>query len=210
MVDKLFIAGGVLHLLLIGGCQTSPVVRYSDGLAPPHTIAVLPVRNATPSLFVEGQFRDLMQSNLRDKGYDALGHQQIDRKLANQLGISVGDQIGDGLIPSIGKTLEVDAVVVIVIAKYQPASRSGMDVTVAIYDGVTGSKRWQHHVPGPRYDFYMEQLQRKDAVADMNRPKGTPRPPPFWATPVHAARAELFCAIPTGPGPQTKVPSYSC
>jgi hypothetical protein len=167
-------------------------------------------------MLAEQIFRKVMHKNLEDKAYIPLDRDQIDQTLSNQLGISVGDQITEDLIPKIGKALGVDAVVSGVVIKFSPLEEvfnkwSGLEATFTIYESITGRRLWEYHIPGPMKSFFIQQMEEQEAehrqmLQELQMPQGSAQPP---AT--HPAYSELFCAIPTGAALQKKVyKNYVC
>jgi hypothetical protein len=214
-VPKPFLAVSILCLLLNAGCGTTPpLVPYPYGDPPPRTIAVLPLVNETVSMLAGRRFREVMHKNLRDKAYIPLDRDQIDQTLSNQLGISLGDQITEDLIPKIGKALGVDAVVSGVVNRFSPLAEvfnkwSGLEASFTIYESITGRKLWEYHIPGPWQSFFIQQLEEQEAEHRQLLHGSAQPDTPFAGT--HPAFRELFCAIPTGAAPQRKVyKDYVC
>jgi hypothetical protein len=160
------------------------------------------------------RFREVMHKNLRDKAYIPLDRDQIDQTLSNQLGISLGDQITEDLIPKIGKALGVDAVVSGVVNRFSPLAEvfnkwSGLEASFTIYESITGRKLWEYHIPGPWQSFFIQQLEEQEAEHRQLLHGSAQPDTPFAGT--HPAFRELFCAIPTGAAPQRKVyKDYVC
>jgi hypothetical protein len=179
--------GSVLYVLLISGCSTvAPVVPYPGGIAPPRTIAVLPLANETNSVTGARMMRKYMHENLLDKGYIALDREEIDQILSDRFGISLGEQITVNLIPEIGKALKVDAVVTGVAKKFTRMdffqNKIELEATFTIHEIETGNGLWHFQAYGAS-PIFADQKQ-----AQVN---------PFYEN--------LFCAIPTGAAPQQPV-----
>jgi hypothetical protein len=189
----------VVCALLISGCETiAPVVLYPAGITPPRTIAVLPFVNETNSVPAARSVRKTMHEDLLDKGYIALEQDQVDQVLSSRFGISLGEQISDNVIPEIGKTLKVDAVVTGVVKKFARVdffqNKIESEAIFVIHEVETGERLWQYQAYG-----WQEVFPPKQAQGGPPSQAVPPPPPPRQGVDFYK---RLFCAIPTGAAPQ--------
>lgn len=122
-------------------------VPFGPGITPPRTIAVLPFDNQTNSVPGAIYLRDTMQERLREAGYESQPLDDVDRALADQLGVSLGGQITEDLIPRVGTTLGVDAVLTGTVQKFGTvlALYSEVEATFVMYESASGRKIWEYH-----------------------------------------------------------------
>lgn len=123
------------------------LVPFEPGITPPRTIAVLPFDNQTNSVPGALYLRDTMQERLQKSGYEPRPLDEVDRALADQLGVSLGGQVTEDLIPRIGATLGVDAVLIGTIQKFGTVLvlYSEVEATFAMYESGSGRKIWEYH-----------------------------------------------------------------
>ena len=144
---RLFV--GLALVLLAAGCgaHAPRIIPFGSGIAPPRTLAVLPLDNQTNSVPGALYFRQVMHDNLERKGYAAPPLADVDRALSDQLGISLGGQVSEDLIPKIGQTLGVDAVLTGTLQKFGTvlALYSEVEATFVMYETGTGKKIWEYH-----------------------------------------------------------------
>ena len=143
-----FIVGLALALLVTGcGAHAPRIIPFGPGIAPPRTLAVLPLDNQTNSVPGVLYVRQVMHENLARKGYAAPPLADVDRALSDQLGISLGGQVSEDLIPQIGQALGVDAVLTGTLQKFGTvlALYSEVEATFVMYETGTGKKLWEYH-----------------------------------------------------------------
>jgi hypothetical protein len=148
-VAKLLIFSGILFPTILFGCAAArlPFVPFPTGITPPRTVAVMPLDNQTNSVPGAIYLREVMYENLRQKWYVALPISEVDQRLSDQLGISLGGQITEDRIPEIGKTLGVDAVIMGTVQKFGTvlALYNEVEATFSLYEAHTGKKLWNYH-----------------------------------------------------------------
>jgi hypothetical protein len=141
-------AAAVTGVLILAGCTAHrAVIPFGPGITAPRTIALLPLDNQTNSVPGALYLREAMQGHLRDKGYVATPLEEVDRTLADQLGISLGGQVSEELIPRVGTTLGVDAVLTGTLQKFATvlALYSEVEATFVMYESASGRKIWEYH-----------------------------------------------------------------
>jgi hypothetical protein len=138
----------ILFPTIFFGCATTlPIVPFPAGVTPPRTVAVMPLDNETNSVPGAIYLREVMYKNLGRKGYVALPLSEVDLRLSDQLGISLGGQITEDRIPAIGKALGVDAVITGTVQKFGTilALYNEVEATFSLYETHTGNKLWAYH-----------------------------------------------------------------
>ncbi len=144
---RLFV--GLALALLAAGCaaRAPRIIPFGPEIAPPRTLAVLPLDNQTNSVPGALYVRQVMHENLGRKGYVAPPLADVDRALSDQLGISLGGQVSEDLIPKIGQILGVDAVLTGTLQKFGTvlALYSEVEATFVMYETGTGKKIWEYH-----------------------------------------------------------------
>lgn len=137
-----------VSLVILAGCAAHrPIIPFGTDVTPPRTIALLPLDNQTNSVPGALYVREVMQAHLKDKGYVATPLEEVDRTLADQLGISLGGQVTEELIPKVGTTLGVDAVLTGTVRKFGTVLGlySEVEATFAMYETGGGRKIWEYH-----------------------------------------------------------------
>jgi hypothetical protein len=73
--------------------------------------------------------------------------EEVDRTLSDQLGISLGGQATEDMIPRIGEVLGVDAVLTGTVQKFGTvlALYSEVEATFVMYESASGRKIWEYH-----------------------------------------------------------------
>ena len=146
--DSARLFAGLLLMLTAGCAAHAPrVIPFGPGIAPPRTLAVLPLDNQTNSVPGALYVRQVMHDHLERKGYAAPPLADVDRALSDQLGISLGGQVSEDLIPQIGQALGVDAVLTGTLQKFGTvvALYSEVEATFVMYETGTGKKLWEYH-----------------------------------------------------------------
>lgn len=141
-------AAATLSVVILAGCAVHrPIIPFGPGITPPRTIALLPLDNQTNSVPGALYVREAMQGHLADKGYVATPLEEVDRALADQLGISLGGQVAEEMIPQVGATLGVDAVLTGTVQKFGTvlALYSEVEATFVMYESASGRKIWEYH-----------------------------------------------------------------
>lgn len=140
---------GLAFALLATGCgaHAPRIIPFGPDIAPPRTLAVLPLDNQTNSVPGMLYVRQVMHENLGRKGYAAPPLADVDRALSDQLGISLGGQVSENLITKIGQTLGVDAVLTGTLQKFGTVLTlySEVEATFVMYETSTGNKIWEYH-----------------------------------------------------------------
>lgn len=134
--------------LMCAACASAPrIVPFDAGITPPRTIALMPFDNQTNSVPGALYVRQVLHDSLGKRGYVAQPLAQIDRTLADQLGISLGGQIDQTMIRRIGEILGVDAVLTGTLQRFGTvlALYSEVEATLVMYETSTGRKIWEHH-----------------------------------------------------------------
>lgn len=148
VTPRRLVVGLVLLLPVVGcGAHAPRNIPFGPGIAPPRTLAVLPIDNQTNSVPGALYVRQVMHDNLERKGYVAPPLADVDRALSDQLGISLGGQVSEDLIPKIGRALEVDAVLTGTLQKFGTvlALYSEVEATFVMYETGTGKTIWEYH-----------------------------------------------------------------
>ncbi len=134
--------------LTLAACASHrALVPFGPGITPPRTIAVLPFDNQTNSVPGALYLRETMQERLQATGYEPRPLDEVDRTLADQLGVSLGGQVTEDLIPQVGATLGVDAVLIGTVQKFGTvlALYSEVEATFAMHESGSGRKIWEYH-----------------------------------------------------------------
>lgn len=137
-----------LCVVVLAACAARrSIVPFGPGITPPRTIALLPLDNQTNSVPGALYVREAMQGHLADKGYEATPLGEVDRTLSDQLGISLGGQVSEEMIPRIGETLGVDAVLTGTVQKFGTvlALYSEVEATFVMYESASGKQIWEYH-----------------------------------------------------------------
>jgi hypothetical protein len=91
--------------------------------------------------------REVMNTRLKDAGYEPQALEQVDHALSDQFGVSLGGQVTEDMLPKIGATLGVDAVLTGTVQKFGTvlAMYSEVEATFAMYETGSGRKIWEYH-----------------------------------------------------------------
>lgn len=138
----------IIALTLLAGCGAHrAIVPFEPGITPPRTIALLPLDNQTNSVPGALYMREVMNTRLKNAGYEPQALEQVDRALSDQFGVSLGGQITEDMISKIGTTLGVDAVMTGTIQKFGTvlALYSEVEASFAMYETGTGREIWEYH-----------------------------------------------------------------
>jgi hypothetical protein len=134
--------------LTVASCATRRhVVPFGPGITPPRTIAIMPFDNQTNSVPGALYLRESLQQQLKDAGYEPQPLEDVNRALSDQLGVSLGGQITEDLIPQIGETLGVDAVLIGTVQRFGTvvALYSEVEATFTMYESASGRNIWTYH-----------------------------------------------------------------
>lgn len=135
-------------VMILAGCAAHrSTIPFGPGITPPRTIALLPLDNQTNSVPGALYLREAMQRHLAGKGYDAMPLADVDRALSDQLGISLGGQVSEDMIPRIGEVLGVDAVLTGTVQKFGTvlALHSEVEAAFVMYQSAGGKRIWEYH-----------------------------------------------------------------
>ena len=136
---------------IFSGCAARhlPFVSFQSNVTAPRTVGVLPFDNQTNSIPGALYLRKVIHQNLERKGYVALPLDETDHALSEKFGISLGGQITEEIIPAIGKTLGVDALITGTVQKFGAvlalSAEEEVEGTFVLYETATGKKIWDFH-----------------------------------------------------------------
>ena len=166
----------VLYLATLSGCFYSSR-ETSDSLSadvvPSYTLAILPFENETNSVKGALYLREVMQEKIGRKGYLPRPLSDVDQILSDQLGISLGGQISDSMLPEIGLALGVDTVMtgtvhrfgIGVTENHHLDSGGEVEGTLRLHDTATGKQIWEGHKKS-RWDGVIPRSSEHYSTAD--------------------------------------------
>lgn len=97
-------------LILITSCATMPTMS-ADPSNPIKSIAVLPLANNTNDVDGPQHVREKLIERIVKRRYSVMPMEEIDRRLRDQLGITLGGQLEDATVEQLKDVLQVDGLV---------------------------------------------------------------------------------------------------